>query len=312
MAFQDDVRAEMLVPIVEDMCCEKAALATAILASGGVSFAGLGKIHLTVASGRATVVRRFFEIAKTCCGASGELRAAKTEKLSKTTRYELHLDADTLVDQLGLSDPDSLFGIRQTPVLENPCCVRAALRAAFLLTGYVADPQTEYRLEFALHNAAMADFVREILQNEGFPAKGVCRRGQFVVYLNGMETVSDVLTLLGATNSMMKLQNTSTMKSISNEIHRQINCDESNINRALTAAEAQVRAIETIMRVAGLASLTPPLRDIAQARLDNPNAPLSELGAMMDPPLGKSSVNSRIRRLMDIAEKMVGTEQYEA
>ena len=120
MAFQDDVRAEMLVPIVEDMCCERAALATAILASGGVSFAGLGKIHLTVASGRATVVRRFFEIAKTCCGASGELRAAKTEKLSKTTRYELHLDADTLVDQLGLSDPDSLFGIRQTAVSFGP------------------------------------------------------------------------------------------------------------------------------------------------------------------------------------------------
>ena len=67
------------------------------------------------------MVRRFFEIAKTCCGASGELRAAKTEKLSKTTRYELHLDADALVGPLELSDPESLFGIRQTPVLENPC-----------------------------------------------------------------------------------------------------------------------------------------------------------------------------------------------
>lgn len=312
MAFQDDVRAEMLVPIVEDMCCERAALATAILASGGVSFAGLGKVHLTISSSRATVVRRFFEIAKTCCGANGELRAAKTEKLSKTTRYELHLDADALIGPLGLSDPESLFGIRQTPRLENPCCTRAALRAAFLLTGYVADPQTEYRIEFALHNAAMADFVRDLLQRESFPAKGVCRRGQFVVYLNGVEPVSDVLTMLGAPNAMMKMQSTSAVKSISNEIHRQINCDESNINRALTAAEAQVRAIETIMRVAGLASLTPPLRDVAQARLENPNAPLSELGALLDPPLGKSSVNSRMRRLMDIAEKMVGTERYEA
>ena len=156
----------------------------------------------------------------------------------------------------------------------------------------------------------MADFVGNLLKSASFPAKGVGRRGQFVVYLNGMDAVGDALTFLGAPGAMLKLQSTGAVKNLSNAIHRQLNCDASNIVRALNASEKQVRAIEAIQNAVGLASLTPPLMELAQARLDNPNAPLSELGALLDPPLGKSSVNSRMRRLMDIAEKLGGEGEH--
>ena len=214
-----------------------------------------------------------------------------------------------MLEPLGLKDPDSLLGVRRQPALENECCACAALRAAFLLTGYAADPHSEYRLEFSLREQTMADFVGNLLKSASFPAKGVGRRGQFVVYLNGMDAVGDALTFLGAPGAMLKLQSTGAVKNLSNAIHRQLNCDASNIVRALNASEKQVRAIEAIQNAVGLASLTPPLMELAQARLDNPNAPLSELGALLDPPLGKSSVNSRMRRLMDIAEKLSAAVQ---
>ena len=310
MSFQEDVRAEMIAHLGERACCDRAALGMAILATGGVSFTGSGGVRLAVQSSRASVVRRFFELAKARYGVLGELRAAKTERLSRATRYELRFDAKDMLEPLGLKDPDSLLGVRRQPALENECCACAALRAAFLLTGYAADPHSEYRLEFSLREQAMADFVGNLLKSAAFPAKGVGRRGQFVVYLNGMDAVGDALTFLGAPGAMLKLQSTGAVKNLSNSIHRQLNCDASNIVRTLNASEKQVRAIEAIQNAVGLAALTPPLMELAQARLDNPNAPLSELGALLDPPLGKSSVNSRMRRLMDIAEKLGGEEEH--
>lgn len=310
MSFQEDVRAEMIAHLGERACCDRAALGMAILATGGVSFTGSGGVRLAVQSSRAAVVRRFFELAKARYGVLGELRAAKTERLSRATRYELRFDAKDMLEPLGLKDPDSLLGVRRQPALENECCACAALRAAFLLTGYAADPHSEYRLEFSLREQTMADFVGNLLKSASFPAKGVGRRGQFVVYLNGMDAVGDALTFLGAPGAMLKLQSTGAVKNLSNAIHRQLNCDASNIVRALNASEKQVRAIEAIQNAVGLATLTPPLMELAQARLDNPNAPLSELGALLDPPLGKSSVNSRMRRLMDIAEKLGGEGEH--
>lgn len=310
MSFQEEVRAELLPRLGGRACCDRAALGMAILATGGVSFSGGGGVRLSVQSGRAAVVRRFFELAKARYGVAGELRAAKTERLNRATRYELRFDGKDLLEPLGLKDASALLGVRRQPVLAGECCARAALCAAFLLTGYAADPHSEYRLEFSLREQATADFVRELLQSASFPAKGVCRRGQFVVYLQGMDAVGDALTLMGASGAMLRLQSTGAVKNLSNEIHRQLNCDASNITRALNASEKQVRAIEAIQRAVGLASLTPPLMELAQARLDNPNAPLSELGALLDPPLGKSSVNSRMRRLMDIAEKLGGEGEH--
>ena len=129
MSFQEDVRAEMIAHLGERACCDRAALGMAILATGGVSFTGSGGVRLAVQSSRASVVRRFFELAKARYGVLGELRAAKTERLSRATRYELRFDAKDMLEPLGLKDPDSLLGVRRQPALENECCACAALRA---------------------------------------------------------------------------------------------------------------------------------------------------------------------------------------
>ena len=123
-------------------------------------------------------------------------------------------------------------------------------------------------------------------------------------YLKRAEDISDMLSLLGAAKAMMAFENVRVKKEVSNRVNRQLNCDNSNINRSMNAAETQIRDIRYIDSELGLDKLPRTLRDMAYTRANNPEIPLAELGELMDPPLGKSGVNARLRRISAIAEKL--------
>ena len=185
---------------------------------------------------------------------------------------------------------------------ENECCRRAFLRGAFLASGYLRDPNVDYHAEILARSEARAEELKSLLESFSLPAKITHRKGTPVVYLKEAEAISDLLSVIGASKSRLEWENVRILRGIQGDVNRRVNCETANLKKTADAGMDQVRAIEKIEREKGLRSLPDQLRQIAEARLEHPDASLKELGGLFDPPLGKSGVNHRLRKLMEIAE----------
>ena len=310
MSFAGDARGEMAHVECSSICCARSELCAALLASGGISYQGRAKYRLSLIASDATIVRRYFSMVKRFYDVTGELRVLRTEQFSGMTRYQLALPdehAMTLLADLKLLDPEGLFGLRQKcagEILENDCCRAAFLRAEFLFCGTISNPEKAYHMEFSAPNEQFAQSVMEILNKFEINAKNTCRKAKEVVYLKGSDSIADALTILGAYNSVLEMENIRITKGLRNQVNRQMNCDSSNINRAMLTAERQIADIRYIDEEIGLDKLPKTLREVAEARLANPEISLSGIGELLVPELGKSGVNSRLRRLTDIANRL--------
>lgn len=185
--------------------------------------------------------------------------------------------------------------------LNNSCCKRAYLRGAFLSAGSTTDPQKGYDVEFVCLDKDKADLIQKCLDSFDIDAKCTLRKGTYVVYIKEAEAVVDTLNVLGAHKSLMNLENLRAEKDFRNLINRKVNCETANIAKTVGAAGKQIEDIRKIEENMGLDKLPESLRQIAKIRLEHTESSLSELGALMDPPIGKSGVNHRLRKLSEIA-----------
>ena len=310
MSFASDVRGELARLSVTDACCARSELATALLISGGIGWRGRNRYSVALTSADAAVVRRYFAVLKQHFGIIGQIRTLSGDALNNQKRYQLAVpdeDALKLLSALDLLDEEALFGIRQVPAPQSvrfACCKKSAARAAFIMCGAVSHPEREYHIEIAAPNEELAAFLAEQLGYFELNVRTVRRKSKDVVYLKKAEDIADMLTLLGASGAMLALENVRVKKEVSNRVNRQMNCDSSNINRMVNAAEAQIADIRYIDREVGLDKLPRTLRQIAEARVNNPETTLQDLGELLEPPIGKSGVNARLRRIADIAEKL--------
>ena len=317
MSFASDAQLEMAHSECESAACARSELCAALLASGGISLQGFGRFRVRLVSSDATIVRRCFTLLKKYFDVTGELRVLKTEQFGGMTRYQLVLpdeSARELLDRLLLLDAESLFGLRQSPpedLFADDACRVAFLRAAFLFCGTMTNPERAYHIEFDTPSEQFAQTVMELLNKFEIRAKNTCRKGKEVVYLKGSEGVSDVLTLLGAHKSVLELENIRIAKELRNQVNRQINCDSSNINRSVMTAERQMADIQYIEEELGLDKLPRTLQEIARVRMDYPETSLSGIGELLTPPLGKSGVNARLRRISEIAAKLRSGEEID-
>ena len=310
MSFASDVRGELARLKTEDVCCARSELAAALLASGGIAWKGQGRYSVSVTASDAATVRRYFSMLKRHWSIAGEIQVLSGDVLNKLTRYRLAIpgeDAPALLESLALLENPGPFGIRQAPnaeITRYACCKKAFLRAAFMMCGTVTPPQGRYHLEIAAPQEALAERLTECFGYFNLSARVQARKNKQVVYLKRAEDITDALTLMGASAAVLKFENVRVRKEISNRVNRQMNFDASNIDRAVSAAEAQIEDIKFIDRELGLDKLPKSLRDMAYVRANNPEMSLTSLGELMEPPLGKSGVNARLRRLADIADKL--------
>ena len=315
MSFASDVRRELARVPVSEPCCARSELTAALLCSGGIAWRGRNRYALTLTAGEAPIVRRWFALLKQFWGIIGQIRAISGDALNGQTRYQLAVpeeDALKLLEALALLDEGALFGIRPVPAEETvrfSCCKKAFVRAAFMMCGAISHPDKGYHIEIAAPTEALAAFIMAQIAEFGLNAKMTPRKSKYVVYLKRAEDISDMLTLLGAGGAMMAFENIRVKKDVSNRVNRQLNCDSSNINRVMNAAEAQIRDIRYIDSELGLDKLPKGLREMAFTRANNPEMPLAELGELMEPPLGKSGVNARLRKLSSIADKLRSGEE---
>jgi DNA-binding protein WhiA len=189
-------------------------------------------------------------------------------------------------------------------LLKNSCCQRAFLRGAFLSVGSVSDPTKGYHLEFVCPDEEKAEQIRSIIDDFDIDARVITRKKYHVVYLKEGNAIVDLLNVMEAPISLMELVNTQIYKDVSNTVNRRVNCEISNIRKTVTASARQIEDIEIIRTRMGLDRLPAPLREMADVRLETPGASLTDPGECMDPPVGKSGVNHRLRKLSEIADSL--------
>lgn len=187
-------------------------------------------------------------------------------------------------------------------LVQKTCCKRAFIRGAFLSAGSMSDPNKSYHFEVVCERKEQALQLKELMQDFECDAKIVERKGHYVVYLKEGEQIVDMLNVMEAYVSLMNLENVRILKEMRNSLNRQVNCETANIKKTVSAAVKQIDDIVRIRDTIGFNELPDHLRQMAELRLEYPDTPLKELGTLMDPPVGKSGVNHRLRKLSEIAE----------
>lgn len=235
-------------------------------------------------------------------GAKPECR--RTERRSGTELYTYDITAPDTVNEVfsKYRFTDGIRAIDSGIIATNSLGVFAG--GAFLACGSVNDPQKEYHLEFSVPDDELAAGLAQLLEDIGVTAGRVVRRGQFIVYIKGSESIEDTLTFIGAQQCTLELMNVKIYKDVRNKANRIANCDSANIDKVVNAAMKQIEDIKLIAAVSGLDSLSDDLREVALLRLENTDMSLKEIGENLSEPLSRSGVNHRFQKLSKIADSL--------
>lgn len=178
------------------------------------------------------------------------------------------------------------------------------LRRVFLLDGYIANPEKEYHLEILTDEKSLADIICEILKDYGITAKVIEKKYKFATYVKEADSIALFLNIIGAHKALFKFEDAKIVHEMNNQINRVVNCETANLSKIVNTAVRQIEAIKKIKDKVGFSNLPDNLREIAELRLNNPEISLSELGKFLNPPLGKSGVNHRLKKLEEIANEL--------
>ena len=211
------------------------------------------------------------------------------------------LKSDNDVLSLYYNIPDSIF--------ENENHKRAYIRGAFLGGGSISNPEKTYHLEFVTHNDDYALKFSSLINTYGLSSKVIQRKNSYVVYLKEGEQIVDLLNIIGAHTNLLYLENVRIMKEMRNNVNRLVNCETANLGKTVNASVRQIESIRLIESEIGFQRLPKNLREIAELRLKYPEESLKGLGEILEPPVGKSGVNHRLRRIEKIAEELKNEER---
>lgn len=313
MSFTAEVKDELSRIIPEHETCCKAELSALIRIEGKLS----GKFRLEIVTETAPVARAVVRLLHTLYRLKTEVTTRRS-MLHKTYNYLITVPAqiglEEAIRDLGIITIDGLEMGINARLVEKPCCVASYLRGAFLGGGFIANPRSKFHFELACGHEALANGLVALLAGSNIPARAVQRRNSWIVYLKGAEPIVDFLALVGAHRCVLAVENVRVTKSIRNDENRRVNAEMANQAKSIEASLVQVRNIRLLIEKRGIDSLPPALRELATLRLAHPDVSLRELGELAKPPLSKSAVYHRVRRIDEIArafaeenEKQAGT-----
>ena len=297
MSFSSDLKTE-LAAVTGPACCE-VAQAYGMLEYGRC-FSAAG-ISLQTENG--AVAQRYFELLQTVCGV---LPLIETPPVGKAGLYTVSVpkqDRERVLARFGHGGREVALRLNRAN-LECDECAAAFLRGVFLVSGTVTNPQVDYHLEFNVPYLNLSRDLMALLGEQGLAAKSVRRKGNYIVYFKESEQIEDCLTSIGAMNASLELMNVKMVKSIRNNVNRAANCETANLDKTLAAALPQVEAVRRIEEKLGFDALPEDLRELCRLRVENPEFSLRELGEALEPPLSRSGVNHRLRRVMEIANEL--------
>ena len=308
MSFTTDVKDEMSRIPAQCSHCDRALLSALIRIEGSLHLSGSGAYRLEVATDSIFVARLIIKLVH-------ELYHLKTEftvrqsVLHKNQNYLIGVPPQTglkeaLMDLGILSGTGGMeFGIRED-LIRKQCCASAFLRGAFLGSGFVASPKGDFHFEITVTGKELAEGLVNIMQDREIPARMVQRRNTYVVYLKSGEAITDVLALTGAHQAALRLENERVYKSMRNDVNRKTNAEVANQGKTVDSAVRQVFAIRKVVDAYGVENLPVALQEYIRLRVAFPEASLQELGERANPPLSKSAVYHRVRRIEQMAAEI--------
>jgi DNA-binding protein WhiA len=313
MSFASDTKKELTTFQTEKKCCMRAEIAGFIRVSGTVKLMGDGKIAVAVVTENPAIARRYKKLIKEYFNFDAGLDIQQGQSLKKGRVYCLNIPPEEKSEQL-LRETGILMvreGLNYIAsgvydwLIKTKCCKKAYLRGLFLGAGTISDPEKGYHIEYVCATSALAGDVRKLINSfVDLNAKMVQRKKVYVVYVKESGQITDILNIMGAHSQLLVLENVKIMKELRNKANRVSNCDSANLDKTVNASARQIKSIEKIMIKKSLGFLPDKLQEVAKARIDNPDANLGELAALVEPPMTKSGVYNRLKKIEEIAGQL--------
>ncbi len=315
-SFARQLKSELARRKINSKCCEHAEL-KAFLQMSGMVVISEEYFKLSIQTEAASVARRLFSLFKRWFGETPEILLCRVKRLQENNNYLLQVgQRDSVLktlDTFGFLVHENEENVAQDKSqetlpedLNKQCCRRAYLRAAFMARGSITNPEKDYHLEIAMPYEGYALLVIEILKMFQLEARYFQRKEDYVIYLKGGDDIGEFLRVISASNALLQFENVRVMKGVRNKINRLVNCETANLTKTVFASQEQISNIKLIQDSIGLESIPASLQEIAFLRLRFPESTLQELGNKVYPPLSKSTVNHRLRRLNTLAQKIKG------
>lgn len=313
MSFAGETKNELSRLDPEKKCCQLAEIAGFLRVSGSIRLAGGGKFKIVTATDNAAVARHYKKLIKEYFNVETALEIGDAQGPKKGHIYMLTIDPEMHSEQI-LRETGILLvregnnfisdGIYAT-LIRSKCCKKSYLRGVFMGSGTMNDPSRGYHLELVCATQTLANDLKKMINSfVDLNAKIVKRKDKYIVYMKSAENICDTLSIMGANAQRLIFDEVVLNKDIVNATVRLTNCDNANTDRTLDASSRQIAAIKKIEELRGLDFLPPKLRATAQLRLEYPEASLIQLGEMMDPPMKKSGINNRFKKINEIADSL--------
>lgn len=298
MSFSGKVKEELGEQISRARHCQIAEIAALFSCCGQMVPEDGGKFSAKFVTENLTVARKYSILVKKAFRFQVEMSVRGHQYMICILDED---DAQMFSKALKLGEGKTLV---HELVVQRNCCKRVFIRGLFLACGSVADPERGYHLEMALGSMGKAREVVRLLGAFEIEAKIVERKKNYIVYVKEGARIVDLLNVMEAHVALMEFENVRIWKEMRNSVNRQVNCETANIKKTVSAAARQIEDIQYIKDISGFGILPKGLAEIANLRLEHAEVSLKELGEMLDPPIGKSGVNHRLRKLSEIAEEM--------
>lgn len=321
MSFSVDVKNELSWQISSARHCNLAELAALIGMCGSICISSFGKYSIRIRTENVTVARKCFTLLQKAfnieSGVSVSLhKGNKKSSPIYTLLVKSHEVVIKILHALKLLNADKEVAECMSPanqlLVQKSCCRRAFIRGAFLSAGSISNPEKAYHFEIVCASMERALQLQALIRTFGPDAKIVQRKKHYIVYIKEGAQIVDMLNVMEAHISLMNLENIRIVRDMRNNVNRKVNCEAANINKTVNAAVRQMEDIRYLQAAKRLETLPVGLADIAVLRLANPDASLKELGEMLEPPVGKSGVNHRLRKLSQLAEELrQNKEEYD-
>ncbi|HIR01757.1 MAG TPA: DNA-binding protein WhiA [Candidatus Aveggerthella stercoripullorum] len=307
MSFTAEVKEELTR--VPPVCshCDKAVLAALVRTEGTLMFGGTGRYRVELATDVPSVARLIIKLLHQIYQLKTELTVRRSV-LHKTPNYLIVLPMqpglDAALHDAGVLSATGLEMGIDPHLVEKQCCTAAYLRGAFLGSGFISNPRGDFHFEMTLESEDLARGIVALLEERGIGARIMSRRSSWTVYLKSGSAISEFLALVGAHQAALAMENERVIKSVRNDVNRRVNAELANQAKSAQSSVEQIMAIHKVVAEHGLENLPPALQEYISLRVSYPDATLKELGERANPPLSKSAVYHRVRRIEQMAAEI--------
>ena len=313
MSFSSEVKEELSRQDTSARHCRLAELAEIIGMCGDVCISAMERYRLRIQTENEAVARKCFTLLRKTFSINSDVSVHLHKRNGKGSQiYTLlirdHAEVLRVLQALKLVDAAGEIQEQVSPanqlLVQKSCCRRAFIRGAFLAAGSISNPEKSYHFEIVCVSPERAEQLQALIRTFGPDAKTVQRKKHYIVYIKEGAQIVDMLNIMEAHVSLMNLENIRIVREMRNDVNRKVNCEAANINKTVSASVKQMEDIRYLETRQVLDHLPLNLVQIARLRLENQDASLKELGEMLVPPVGKSGVNHRLRKLSRLAEEL--------